>query len=98
MAIVDFLERNAKLYPNMTSLVEINPANQPEHFVTWREYNLIEVSSAERYRREMTWKDFDIKANRFANLLLTRGIQKGDKVAVLYKEAQKAPAQSADAA
>ncbi|MBP7401049.1 MAG: AMP-binding protein [Clostridia bacterium] len=83
MAIVDFLEKNAKLYPNDTSLVEINPANQPEHTVTWREYNLIETTSADRYRREMTWKEFDVKANRFANLLLTRGIQKGDKVALL---------------
>ena len=83
MAITDFLERNAKLYPSEVSLVEINPANQPHHGVTWREYNLIETASTERYRREMTWKEFDIKANRFANLLLTRGIKKGDKVAVL---------------
>ncbi|NLG92516.1 MAG: AMP-binding protein, partial [Clostridiales bacterium] len=83
MAITDFLERNAKLYPTETSLVEINPANQPDRAVTWREYNLIESSSSEKYRREMTWKEFDIKANRFANLLLTRGIQKGDKVAIL---------------
>jgi acyl-CoA synthetase (AMP-forming)/AMP-acid ligase II len=83
MAITDFLEKNAKLYPSEISLVEINPENQPDHAVTWREYNLIEASSAERYRREMTWKEFDIKSNRFANLLLTRGIQKGDKVAIL---------------
>jgi len=83
MAITDFLEKNAKLYPTEISLVEINPANQPDHAVTWREYNLIETSSTERYRREMTWKEFNIKANRFANLLLTRGIKKGDKVAIL---------------
>ncbi|MDD4699997.1 MAG: class I adenylate-forming enzyme family protein [Oscillospiraceae bacterium] len=83
MAITDFLERNAKLYPAEVSLVEINPASQPDHAVTWREYNLIESSSAEKYRSEMTWKEFDTKANRFANLLLTRGIKKGDKVAIL---------------
>jgi len=83
MAITDFLERNAKLYPNEVSLVEINPENQPDHAVTWREYNLIETGASEKYRREMTWKEFDIKANRFANLLLTRGIRKGDKVAIL---------------
>ena len=83
MAITDFLEKNAKLYPSEISLVEINPANQPDRAVTWREYNLIESGSSEKYRREMTWKEFDIKANRFANLLLTRGIQKGDKVAIL---------------
>jgi len=83
MAITDFLEKNARIYPNEVSLVEINPVNQPDHAVTWREYNLIESTSGEKYRREMTWKEFDIKANRFANLLLTRGIQKGDKVAIL---------------
>lgn len=83
MAITDFLEKNAKLYPNDVSLVEINPENQPDHAVTWREYNLIESGTSGRYRREMTWKEFDIKANRFANLLLTRGIKKGDKVAIL---------------
>ena len=83
MAITDFLEKNAKLYPNEVSLVEINPDNQPPHEVTWREYNLIETTSAEKYRRELTWKEFDTKVNRFANLLLTRGIKKGDKVAIL---------------
>jgi long-chain acyl-CoA synthetase len=83
MAITDFLERNARLYPTEVSLVEINPAHQPDHAMTWREYNLIEASSPEKYRREMTWREFDVKANRFANLLLTRGIQRGDKVAVL---------------
>ena len=83
MPITEFLERNARLYPNEVCLVEINPANQPEHNVTWREYNLIETSETEKYRREMTWREFDVKANRFANLLFTRGIKKGDKVAIL---------------
>ncbi len=83
MAITDFLEKNARLYPNKVSLVEINPANQPDHAMTWREFNLIETTSTEKYRREMTWKEFDTKANRFANLLFTRGIKKGDKVAIL---------------
>ena len=83
MPITEFLERNARLYPGEISLVEINPANQPERHVTWREYNLIESSEGDKYRREMTWRDFDIRANRFANLLCTRGIKKGDKVAIL---------------
>jgi acyl-CoA synthetase (AMP-forming)/AMP-acid ligase II len=83
MAITDFLERNARLYPHEVSLVEINPANQPDRAMTWREYNLIETSAAERYRRELTWREFDTRANRFANLLLTRGVRPGDKVAIL---------------
>ncbi|MBQ7714909.1 MAG: acyl--CoA ligase [Clostridia bacterium] len=84
MPITDFLERNAKIYPMDTALVEVNPANQPENHVTWREYNLIDTNSeADKYRREMTWKEFDIRANKFANLLFTRGIKRGDKVAIL---------------
>ena len=83
MAITDFLERNARLYPNDTALVEINPELQPSHAITWREYSLIESAPGGKYRREMTWREFDIKANRFANLLLTRGVKKGDKVAIL---------------
>ena len=35
------------------------------------------------YRREMNWSQFDKKANRFANLLLSRGIEKGQKVGIL---------------
>lgn len=83
MVITDLLEKNAKLYPNDVALVEINPANQPDMNTTWREFSLIESTPGEKYRREMTWKEFDTKANRFANLLLTRGVKKGDKVAVL---------------
>ena len=84
MPITDFLERNAKIYPNVISLVEINPERQPDKNLTWREYNLIETASEnEKYRRELTWRDFDIKANRFANLLFTRGVKKGDKIAIL---------------
>ncbi len=83
MVITDFLERNAKFYPDDTALVEVNPENQPEHGVTWREYNLIEQTIKEPYRREMTWQEFDQKANRFANFLLTRNVKKGDKIAIL---------------
>ena len=83
MPITDFLEKNAKLYPNDIALVEINPDKKPSHPITWREYSLIESAPGGKYRREMSWREFDITANRFANLLLTRGVKKGDKVAIL---------------
>ena len=83
MVITDLLEKNAKLHPDEVALVEINPANQPNPNTTWREFSLIEATPGEKYRREMTWKEFDTKANRFANLLMTRGVKKGDKVAIL---------------
>ncbi|MBO5321042.1 MAG: acyl--CoA ligase [Clostridia bacterium] len=84
MVITDFLEKNARLCGLETALVEINPSEERDRATTWREFNLIESSSPDTpYRREITWQDFDRRANRFANLLLSRGLKKGDKVAIL---------------
>ena len=83
MPITDLLERNSKLYGNEIALVEMNPEIQEEPRVTWREYELIQPTVATPYRREITWSVFDEKANRVANLLLSRGIRKGQKAAIL---------------
>ena len=83
MPITDLLERNSKLYGEEVALVEINPDVQETQRVTWKEYALIQPSSTAPYRREITWSIFDEKANRVANLLLSRGIRKGQKVAIL---------------
>lgn len=83
MVITDLLERNAELYGNDVSLVEINPSAGEAKRLTWKEYSLIESSNRDAFRTEMTWSEFNKKANRFANLLLSRGIKKGDKVAIL---------------
>lgn len=83
MPITEFLSRNANLYGDEISLIEINPELQEKREVSWREFELIETNPASHYRREITWREFDAKANRFANLLLSRGITKGDKVAIL---------------
>ena len=84
MVITDFLERNARLYGSETALVELNPSDERDNAVTWRDFNLIESAHPGiPYRREMSWRDFDRRANRFANLLLSRGIQRGAKVGIL---------------
>ncbi len=84
MVIADFLERNARLYGDETALVEINPSEERDNAVTWRDFSLIENTRPDLpYRREINWRQFDEKANRFANLLLSRGIKKGQKVAIL---------------
>ena len=84
MIITDFLEKNARLYGAETALVEINPSEERDKAVTWWDFNLIESASQDApYRREISWRDFDRRANRFANLLLSRGLKKGTKVAVL---------------
>jgi len=83
MPITEFLERNAQKFGDDICLVEVNPERKESRRVTWREYELIESTSPEYYRNEISWQIFDEKANRFANLLLGRGVQKGDKVAIL---------------
>ena len=75
MPITEFLERNAREFPNDVCLVEINPEIKEDRRVTWKEYELIEPSPKTSYRREITWSVFNEKANRFANLLLHRGIE-----------------------
>lgn len=83
MPITDLLRRNAELYGDDISLVELNPEVQEKQRVTWKEYELIQPTASSIFRREITWRVFDEKANRFANLLLSRGIGKGHKVAIL---------------
>ena len=83
MTIVDLLAKNAEQYPNDTALVEIAPHMMEKSKITWKEYALIQPNPEESGRQEITWSEFDKKANRFANLLLSRGIKKGDKVAIL---------------
>ena len=84
MVITDFLEKNARLYGEDVALVEINPSEERDRAVTWRDFSLIENTRPDLpYRRDMTWGQFDKKANRFANLLLSRGIKRGTKVGIL---------------
>ncbi len=65
--ITEYLEKNAALYGEETALVELFYAGE----------------TLDASRRTLSWQDFDRKANRFANLLLQRGLKKGDKVGLL---------------
>ena len=83
MPITDILEKNCRLYGDDVALVEINPEMPETKRTAWKEFDLIEPSRAAYYRREITWNVFNEKANRFANLLIERGIKKGEKVGIL---------------
>ena len=83
MPITEILEKNAREYPDDICLVEINPEVKEVRRVTWKEYELMEPNPTTHYRREITWHVMNEKANRFANLLISRGIKKGDKVAII---------------
>ena len=83
MPITDILEKNCRLYGDDVALVEINPEMPETKRTTWKEFDLIEPSRAAYYRREITWNVFNENANRFANLLVERGIKKGEKVGIL---------------
>ncbi|MEE0026558.1 MAG: class I adenylate-forming enzyme family protein, partial [Atopobiaceae bacterium] len=83
MIVPDMLRLNAAKYPNEVALVEVNPERQEDRHITWRDYELVETTDDEPYRREITWSVYDEKSNRLANLLISRGVHKGDKVAIL---------------
>lgn len=83
MPITELVEECSQKYGDEICLVEINPEVKEQRRVTWKEYELMEPNPMSHYRREISWHVFNEKANRFANLLLNRGIEKGDKVGIL---------------
>ena len=55
MVITDFLERNARVYGSDIALVEVNPSEERDSAVTWREASLIaEAQPDAPYRRELS--------------------------------------------
>jgi long-chain acyl-CoA synthetase len=83
MPITDLLEKNARLYGDEVALVELNPGMKETRRITWKDYSLIQQTDDRPYRHEITWGVFDEKANRVANMLLEKGVEKGEKVAIL---------------
>jgi acyl-CoA synthetase (AMP-forming)/AMP-acid ligase II len=81
--LIDLLEENAVKYPDDVALVELNPIPDDAENLRWQEYELVETGHDPHFRRELTWREFDERANSFANLLRAKGVQKGDKVAIL---------------
>ena len=61
----------------ITDLLERNARIYPN------EVALVEINPEKQPAKNLTWREFDVKANRFANLLFTRGVKRGDKVAIL---------------
>ncbi len=59
---------------DLTQILERNVRMYPD------EVALIELRHSSGFRKEITWKDFDEKANRLANALSERGVEKGDRV------------------
>ena len=83
MPITEYLERNHELYGDEVALIELNPEQKETRRISWKEYSLIQQTDDQPYRREITWKVFEEKATRMANMLLSRGVKRGDKVAIL---------------
>ena len=80
--ITEILERNAREWPDDVALVEIDTPDVGRH-KTWKEAELVESVPDKAFRKELTWQEFEEKSNRFANFLLSRGYNKGDKIAIL---------------
>lgn len=82
MPITDFLLQHAQQKGGEVALVEVNP-QMPKKHTAWREFELVEAGSELPYRKEISWRAFNETANRFANLLLSRGVKRNDKIAIL---------------
>ena len=83
MPVTDLLRRNACEYPDEVALIELNPESSGTKKRSFKEFDLVQQTESNSFRRQLTWKVFDEKANRVANLLIDRGVVKGDKVAIL---------------
>lgn len=83
MPLTEYLERNAGEWPDDIALVALNPAVPERKLTTWKEAALTQPDASGPYRREITWRIFDEKANRVANFLIARGVEKGEKIGLL---------------
>ena len=83
MPVTDLLRRNAREHGDEVALIELNPAMEDTRKISFKEFDLVQQTKSMPYRHEITWQIFDEKSNRVANMLLGRGIKKGDKVAIL---------------
>ena len=83
MPVTDLLERNAREHGSEIALIELNPTMEDPRKLSFKEYDLVQQTIPHPYRRQITWQTFDEKANRVANMLIDRGIRKGEKVAIL---------------
>ena len=83
MPVTELLERNAREHGDEVALIELNPTMEDPRKLSFKEFDLVQQTIPHPYRRQITWQAFDEKANRVANMLIDRGIQKGEKVAIL---------------
>ena len=54
MPVMEYLERNARLYPDEVALVELNPEENDTRRMTWKENAQKQPTRIEPYRRENT--------------------------------------------
>lgn len=85
MLITDYLEKNAETWPEDGALVELNYLVKTKNPLEWRQQSWNKAELLEPFRREITWEVFNEKANRIANFLISRGVGKGDHVALIMK-------------
>ena len=83
MPVTELLARNAREHGDEVALIELNPEQKDPRKLSFKEFDLVQQTVPHPYRRQITWRVFDEKANRVANMLIDRGVNKGDKVAIL---------------
>ena len=83
MPVTDLLKRNAREHGDEIALIELNPSMEDPRKMSFKEFDLVQQTVPHPYRRQITWQVFDEKANRVANMLIDRGVKKGERVAIL---------------
>ena len=83
MPVTDLLKRNARDHGDEIALIELNPSMEDPRKMSFKEFDLVQQTVPHPYRRQITWQVFDEKANRVANMLIDRGVKKGERVAIL---------------
>ena len=76
MPVTEYLERNAREYPDEVALVELNPDEKDTRRTTWKEFGLIEPTTYSPYRREITWSVFNEKRQTALQICLSAEVSK----------------------
>ncbi len=83
MPVTEYLERNAREYPDEVALVELNPDEKDTRRTTWKEFELIQPQLIHHIAERLHGVYLMRRQTVFANMLIGRGIKKGDKVAII---------------
>lgn len=79
MPIFEFLEKNAREFPDDIALVEINPLLREQAHSSWKDFDLIEPVPAHSYRKEISWRPLTSKPTGWPVCCAHEGFKRGTR-------------------